>query len=243
MLFVKFIHRKPDLESYSKSFESHARITKFWLYFYILENLQKKCLHGNYRETKVDNIFERFAGYINEINSPWRFEHYRELTYSYTSDESCDEMIPSPISKFPGSGENIQSMVTMPLMGMIFNKQLLNHQNNKERRYHCNVCFKSFDRSSSLSNHRLIHNQTKSYKCKHCNMKFLRKSDLAKHIITHTGSKPYQCSICGKRFSQSSNMLTHQRRHSGIRPYSCLYCGKSFFRKVDVKRHNAIHKN
>ena len=111
------------------------------------------------------------------------------------------------------------------------------------KRHQCEYCTKWFYRSSSLSNHRLIHRNTKSFKCGQCNMSFLRKSDLGKHSVTHSGSKPYQCKVCGKRFSQSSNMLTHQRRHTGIRPYSCSICGKAFYRKVDVRRHASVHRD
>ena len=111
------------------------------------------------------------------------------------------------------------------------------------KKHQCEFCLKWFQRSSSLSNHRLIHKNTKSFKCNQCNMSFLRKSDLGKHMVTHSGSKPYQCNVCGKRFSQSSNMLTHQRRHTGIRPYSCGICGKAFYRKVDVRRHASVHRN
>ena len=111
------------------------------------------------------------------------------------------------------------------------------------KKHQCEYCHKWFQRSSSLSNHRLIHKNTKSFKCGQCNMCFLRKSDLGKHMVTHSGSKPYQCKVCGKRFSQSSNMLTHQRRHTGIRPYSCGVCGKAFYRKVDVRRHATVHKD
>ncbi|XP_066936956.1 zinc finger protein sens-like [Clytia hemisphaerica] len=118
------------------------------------------------------------------------------------------------------------------------------HPSYEEAKKHqCEYCLKWFQRSSSLSNHRLIHKNSKSYKCNQCNMSFLRKSDLGKHMVTHSGSKPYQCNVCGKRFSQSSNMLTHQRRHTGIRPYSCGVCGKAFYRKVDVRRHASVHRN
>lgn len=111
------------------------------------------------------------------------------------------------------------------------------------KKHQCEFCFKWFDRSSSLSNHRLIHKNAKTFKCNQCTMSFLRKSDLGKHMVTHSGNKPYQCNVCGKRFSQSSNMLTHQRRHTGIRPYSCEICGKSFYRKVDVRRHASVHRD
>ena len=107
--------------------------------------------------------------------------------------------------------------------------------------YTCEDCGKVLKRSSSLSNHKLIHKNVKAYRCDKCGAQFLRKSDLGKHLATHTGSKPYICDICDKSFSQSSNMLTHKRRHTGIKPFKCDVCPKSFYRKVDVKRHEIVH--
>lgn len=107
--------------------------------------------------------------------------------------------------------------------------------------YTCEDCGKVLKRSSSLSNHRLIHKNVKAFHCEKCGARFLRKSDLGKHYAIHTGSKPYVCNICEKSFSQSSNMLTHKRRHTGVKPFQCDYCTKSFYRKVDVKRHEIVH--
>ena len=107
--------------------------------------------------------------------------------------------------------------------------------------YTCEDCGKVLKRSSSLSNHKLIHKNVKAYRCDKCGARFLRKSDLGKHFAIHTGSKPYVCNICDKSFSQSSNMLTHKRRHTGVKPFKCDYCSKSFYRKVDVKRHEIVH--
>ena len=107
--------------------------------------------------------------------------------------------------------------------------------------YTCEDCGKVLKRSSSLSNHKLIHRNIKAFCCEKCGARFLRKSDLGKHYAIHTGSKPYVCNVCDKSFSQSSNMLTHKRRHTGVKPYKCNFCSKSFYRKVDVKRHEIVH--
>ena len=120
------------------------------------------------------------------------------------------------------------------------------HENKVQRKrvhgpYTCEDCGKVLKRSSSLSNHRLIHKNVKAFRCEKCGARFLRKSDLGKHYAIHTGSKPYVCNICEKSFSQSSNMLTHKRRHTGVKPFQCDYCTKSFYRKVDVKRHEIVH--
>ena len=166
----------------------------------------------------------------------------------YQYSPLSEVVIPSPQASISSIEEENEDLLSIehPIKAtkIFFPCEIKSPSNNLNtfRQYQCEVCLKRFQRSSSLSNHRLIHKNNKSYECKQCGTCFLRKSDLEKHVIIHSGNKPYQCHTCGKRFSQSSNMLTHQRRHTGVRPYSCSFCGKCFYRKVDVRRHATIHR-
>lgn len=53
----------------------------------------------------------------------------------------------------------------------------------------------------------------KKYPCNQCNKSFDTTSALTRHMVIHTGQKKHKCSTCGKAFGTKSNCKRHELTH------------------------------
>ncbi|KAM4613735.1 zinc finger E-box-binding homeobox 2 [Polymixia lowei] len=85
----------------------------------------------------------------------------------------------------------------------------------EEGLYACDICDKTFQKSSSLLRHKYEHTGKRPHECKICNKAFKHKHHLIEHSRLHSGEKPYQCDKCGKRFSHSGSYSQHMNHRYG----------------------------
>ncbi|XP_043834684.1 transcription factor E4F1 isoform X3 [Dromiciops gliroides] len=93
------------------------------------------------------------------------------------------------------------------------------------------------DVSPELLKVKLLVNKEGRYVCELCHKTFKTASILKAHMITHSSKKDYECKLCGTSFRTKGSLIRHHRRHTDERPYKCKNCGKSFRESGALTRH------
>ncbi|KAM6054913.1 transcription factor E4F1 isoform 1-T1 [Chlamydotis macqueenii] len=93
------------------------------------------------------------------------------------------------------------------------------------------------DVSTELIKVKLLVNKEGRYVCELCQKTFKTASILKAHMITHSSRKDYECKLCGTSFRTKGSLIRHHRRHTDERPYKCKKCGKSFRESGALTRH------
>ncbi|XP_054850643.1 transcription factor E4F1 [Eublepharis macularius] len=91
--------------------------------------------------------------------------------------------------------------------------------------------------SMELIKVKLLVNKEGRYVCDLCHKTFKTASILKAHMITHSSRKDYECKLCGTSFRTKGSLIRHHRRHTDERPYKCKKCGKSFRESGALTRH------
>ncbi|NWX18706.1 E4F1 factor, partial [Aegotheles bennettii] len=93
------------------------------------------------------------------------------------------------------------------------------------------------DIATELIKVKLLVNKEGRYVCELCQKTFKTASILKAHMITHSSRKDYECKLCGTSFRTKGSLIRHHRRHTDERPYRCKKCGKSFRESGALTRH------
>ncbi|XP_033149405.1 zinc finger protein 16 [Drosophila busckii] len=92
------------------------------------------------------------------------------------------------------------------------NKHILTHTRVKQ--FHCNQCNHSSHNKQALANHiNVVHLKIKKYACQLCGKTFGKSSGLRVHEARHSMQKAYPCTVCGFSYATKQSLVKHLQGH------------------------------
>jgi len=166
-------------------------------------------------------------------------------TQSNSNNMAVEDKIDKP--DLPDFGSSAPDMEVIPFssLNQTSNPEVSKWQQKKppmkEKKYHCDVCKRSYTTRSNLNQHMKVHDENRGHKCNVCWRVFPSNSHLISHYKTHTGEKPYICKICGRGFARKPNCEAHEETHNEDKPYECHHCDKKYKTKWQLNKHMILH--
>jgi KRAB domain-containing zinc finger protein len=118
---------------------------------------------------------------------------------------------------------------------------LKTHENEKERKFQCEICSLKFLTAISLRNHGYYHNQKEKadLQCQFCFKKFNVKKHFERHMKSH--ARFLKCDHCGFLFTRKDQLMAHMKKHMAAEIFKCGTCDKTFKSKTLLKIHQTTH--
>lgn len=160
------------------------------------------------------------------------------------SEQGCVWQEPGELEAAGGTSEHSRKAQLDRLdINVQIDDSYLVEAGDRQKRWQCRMCEKSYTSKYNLVTHILGHNGIKPHSCPHCNKLFKQPSHLQTHLLTHQGTRPHKCGVCSKAFTQTSHLKRHMLLHTDIKPYSCRFCGRGFAYPSELKAHEVKHES
>ena len=124
-----------------------------------------------------------------------------------------------------------------------FKSDKIGHMTEKEHRFECKSCQKTFSSKYTLVRHKsLIHDGVKQYSCEICCKQFAQKYNLKDHFEKVHENNTYECNICKTTFSAKSNLKRHiiTEHSEKKKQHKCEKCEKSYTYFYALRNHIQI---
>jgi len=123
--------------------------------------------------------------------------------------------------------------------------------------YICDLCPKSFKKTSLLARHIKTHDPKKRpFECKKCDKRFSSQVSLVRHDILHSDlverskinrpeAQDFVCVVCARSFKSPESLTSHIKAHKSKsvenQEYTCKLCHDTFPTFTDIVRHSKNH--
>ena len=192
-------------------------------------------------EFAVEKIIDKAYGPNGEVKYliKWKGYDHKDNSWEPMNNIYCDDLI-EEFEKNRVKSEGIKE----------WNGE--NDETNRDGRFICEKCNKSFSQKDSLEKHIEVKHDGKTYRCKHCAKKFSSYTGFRKHLrkfhdpIVVAADKTFKCKHCKTEFESKKSRakhLTSCEKYNKL-GFKCDLCYQRFSIEKNLTLHvMAIHQN